>query len=85
VYRDLAPQDRSLANLARTRTEGGAGSTLSQVKEWSRKYGWKDGAAAWDDELDRRKRAMFVDERELIFRRQLDLVRSDLRRGCVRH
>ena len=71
----MAPQDRSLANLARTRTEDGPGSTLSQLKEWSRTYGWTDRAAAWDDELDRRKRAMFVDERELIFRRQLDLVR----------
>ena len=51
VYRDMDPQERSGLKVA-----GIVGKSWSLMQQWSRKYGWVERAAAWDEEQDRIKR-----------------------------
>lgn len=60
TYRDLEPGDRSLAEAARRiygpRGVQKNGMVVGRVREWSVRYDWRDRAAAWDAEVDRRRR-----------------------------
>lgn len=51
VYRDMGPQDRTLAKTADV-----VGKSTSLMDTWSQKYGWVNRAAEWDNEQDRIKR-----------------------------
>jgi hypothetical protein len=53
-YRDMGPS-RSLAKVGRT-----CGKSTSLMEQWSVKHGWVARVEAWDDELDRERRAEHI-------------------------
>jgi hypothetical protein len=56
-YRDMGPEERSLAKVAKEMAPAKTRLKLGQLKDWSAWDKWQIRVRAWDDEQDRIKRA----------------------------
>jgi hypothetical protein len=63
LYRNMTPRHRSLATVCRELYGDSAGN-IRLVEKWSSEWRWRDRAAAWDRELDRRTREAQVQARK---------------------
>lgn len=66
IYRDLGPARSA------EKTAADLGKTSRHIQEWCTAFGWVERAAAWDDEADRKQRAVAETERILARQRMLE-------------
>lgn len=67
LYRDMRPHDRSLRLLGEREDT----ADPRQIQRWSSDHQWVGRCTAWDDELDRIKRAATQDEVEAMTKRHI--------------
>jgi len=72
-YRDMGPEERSLAKVAKEMAPAKTTPKLRQLKDWSAWDKWQIRVKAWDDEQDRKKRVYMDKALKAQARKYLDV------------
>lgn len=72
-YRDMGPQERSLAKVAKEIAPVKTSSKLRVLQDWSSKDNWVERVTAWDEEQDRIKREYMEKALKAQSRKYLDM------------